>query len=138
MAAANASTRGQRAATRASLAVDCVTPECRMLAVTELAEFCGRQHTIAGVLHRMRCGGGCGGRAAAAWLVTGILNNRVRPRRGGEVIRHLSLIRISSDKWHQCRPYEPFSDVQVEDGAAQMIFKRWELRPSFRRQAGIQ
>ena len=60
------------------------SPRCRrdrMFAVTELAESYGRQHTIAGVLHRMRCSGGCGGRAAAAWLVTGpVLNNRVRPR----------------------------------------------------------
>ena len=54
-----------------------------MFAVTELAEFYGRQHTVAGVLCRMRCSGGYGGRAAAAWLVmTGPgLKNRVRPRR---------------------------------------------------------
>jgi hypothetical protein len=34
------------------------------------------------VLRRMRCLGSCGGRAGAAWLVTGpVLNTRVRPRR---------------------------------------------------------
>ena len=94
MAAANASARGQRVAILASplheltgfcLAVDCLNPECRrdrMFAVTELAEFYGRQRTVAEVLRRMRCSDGCGGRVAAAWLVTGpILDARVRPRR---------------------------------------------------------
>jgi hypothetical protein len=94
MAAANASARGQRVAILASplhqltgfcLAVDCLTLECRrnrIFAVTELAEFYGRQSTIAEVLRRMRCSDGCGGRVAAAWLVSGpILNARVRPRR---------------------------------------------------------
>ena len=53
-----------------------------MFAVTELAEFYGRQRAVAEVLRRMRCSDGCGGRVAAAWLVTGpILNARVRPRR---------------------------------------------------------
>jgi hypothetical protein len=94
MTAANASARGQRAAILASplheltgfpLAVDCLTPECRrdrMFAVTELVEFYGRQRTVAEVLRRIRCSDGCGGRVAAAWLVTGpILSIRVRPRR---------------------------------------------------------
>jgi len=94
MAAANASPRGQRVAILASplheltgfcLAVDCLNLECRrdrMFAVTELAEFCGCQRTVAEVLRRMRCSDGCAGRVAAAWLVTGpILNARVRPRR---------------------------------------------------------
>jgi hypothetical protein len=94
MAAANASPRGQRVAILASplheltgfcLAVDCLHPVCRrdrMFAVTELAEFYGRQRTVAEVLRRMRCSDGCGGRVAAAWLVTGpILNTRVGPRR---------------------------------------------------------
>ena len=94
MAAANASARGQRVAILASplheltgfcLAVDCLNPECRrdrMFAVTELAEFYGRQRTVSEVLRRMRCSDGCGGRVAAAWLVTGpILDTRVRPRR---------------------------------------------------------
>lgn len=46
------------------LAVDCLNPECRrdrMFAVTELAEFYGRQHTVAEALRRMRCSDGCGG-----------------------------------------------------------------------------
>ena len=94
MAAAKASARAQRVAILASplpeltgfcLAVDCLNPECRrdrMFAVTELAEFYGRQRTVAEVLRRMRCSDGCGGRVAAAWLVTGpILDTRVRPRR---------------------------------------------------------
>ena len=71
MAAANASARGQRVAILASplheltgfcLAVDCLNPECRrdrMFAVTELAEFYGRQR-------RMRSDGCCGRVAASA------------------------------------------------------------------------
>jgi hypothetical protein len=94
MAAANASPRGQRVAILASplheltgfyLAVDCLAPHCngeRSYAVTDLATFCGRDTTVGQVLRRMRCSGACGGRAGAAWLVTGpILNARVRPRR---------------------------------------------------------
>jgi hypothetical protein len=94
MAAANASARGQRAAILASpldeltgfyLAVDCLAPGCngeRSFAIAELASFYGQDSTIGQVLRRMRCSGSCGGRAAAAWLVTGpILNARVRPRR---------------------------------------------------------
>ena len=54
----------------------------RMFAVSELASFYGRDRTVAEVLHRMRCSGGCGGRVVAAWLVTGpVMNMRVRPRR---------------------------------------------------------
>jgi hypothetical protein len=94
MAAANASARGQRSAILASplheltgfyLAVDCAEPGCRgerTFAVAELAAFYKGERTVAEVLRRMRCSGGCGGRVAAAWLVTGpILNARVRPRR---------------------------------------------------------
>ena len=94
MAAANASARGPRSAILASplheltgfyLAVDCLAPQCsgeRSFAVAELASFYGRDGTVGGVLRRMRCAGGCGGRVGAAWLVTGpVLNARVRPRR---------------------------------------------------------
>jgi hypothetical protein len=94
MAAANASARGQRAAIVAStlaelggfcLAVDCVAPECggeRSYAVAALASFYGPGRTVGAVLRRMRCAGGCGGRVAPAWLVTGpVLDSRVRPRR---------------------------------------------------------
>ena len=94
MAAANASARGQRAAILASplheltgfcLAVDCLPSGChgeRTFAVAELASFYGQGSTVGQVLRRMRCSGACGGRAGAAWLVTGpILNARVRPRR---------------------------------------------------------
>ena len=92
--AANASARGQRAAIFASplselsgfcLVVDCLTPGCggeRTFAMSDLAGFYGVGRTVGDVLRRMRCSGGCGGRAGAAWLVTGpILNARVRPRR---------------------------------------------------------
>jgi hypothetical protein len=94
MAAANASARGQRAAILASplheltgfcLSVDCLAPGCggeRTYAVAALSSFYGRDRTIGDVLRRMRCGGGCGGRVGAAWLVTGPeLDQRVRPRR---------------------------------------------------------
>jgi hypothetical protein len=94
MAAANASTRGQRVAILASalheltgfyLSVDCRAPGCegqRTFAVSDLATFYGRGSTIGDVLRRMRCSRGCGGRVGAAWLETGpILNSRVRPRR---------------------------------------------------------
>jgi hypothetical protein len=94
MAAANASARGQRAAIFASrltdltgfcLTVDCLAPGCRRertFAVADLATFYGGQTTVGDVLRRMRCGNGCGGPVAAAWLDTGpILNARVRPRR---------------------------------------------------------
>ena len=94
MAAANASARGQRAAILANplheltgfyLSVDCLAPGCsgeRSFAVAELASFYGRDSTVGQVLRRMRCSGACGGRVAAAWLVTGpILNARIRPRR---------------------------------------------------------
>ena len=94
MAAANASARGQRAAIFASplselsgfcLVVDCLTPGCggeRTFAMSDLAGFYGVGPTVGDVLRRMRCSGGCGGRAGAAWLVTGpVLNTRVRPRR---------------------------------------------------------
>jgi hypothetical protein len=37
---------------------------------------------VGDVLRRMRCSGACGGRAGAAWMVTGpVLNASVRPRR---------------------------------------------------------
>ena len=89
MAAAKASARAQRVAILASplpeLTGFCLNPECRrdrMFAVTELAEFYGRRRTVSEVLRRMRCSDGCGGRVAAAWLVTGpTLDTRVRPRR---------------------------------------------------------
>jgi hypothetical protein len=94
MAAANASPRGQRSAILASplheltgfcLAVDCLAPDCggeRAYPVAQLAGFYGRDRTVAEVLRRMRCAGGCGGRVAAASLTTGpLLNMRVRPRR---------------------------------------------------------
>ena len=94
MAAANASARGQRSAILASplheligfcLAVDCLAPRCngeRSFAISELASFYGRDRTVSEVLRRMRCSGDCGGRVAAAWLVTGpVLSKRVRPRR---------------------------------------------------------
>ena len=94
MAAANASARGQRTAILGSPlhqltgfcpAVDCLTPCCRgerAFAISDLANFYGRDRTVADVLQRMRCSGDCGGRVAAAWLTTGpILNARVRPRR---------------------------------------------------------
>ena len=93
MAAANASARGQRAAILASplseltgfnLSVDCLTPGCggeRTLALADLAGFYGSGRTVGDVLGRMRCSGACGERVGAAWLVTGILNARVRPRR---------------------------------------------------------
>jgi hypothetical protein len=94
MAAANASARGQRAAIVASplaelggfcLAVDCLAPGCsgeRTYTTESLAAFYGDGTTVGDVLRRMRCSGGCGGRVAAAWLVTGpVLNARVRPRR---------------------------------------------------------
>ena len=94
MAAANASARGQRTAILASplrelsgfyLAVDCGSPECRRdrtFAIADLAAFYGPDRKVRDVLRRMRCTEGCGGRAVAAWLVTGpILNARVRPRR---------------------------------------------------------
>jgi hypothetical protein len=94
MAAANASARGQRSAILASplheltgfcLAVDCLTSGCsgeRSFAVSELASFYGRDRTVGEVLRRMRCSGACGGRVAAAWLVTGpVLSTRVRTRR---------------------------------------------------------
>jgi len=93
MAAANASPRAQRSAILQSplreltgfyLAVDCLAPGCggeRRFAVAELADFY-RGRTVGDVLRLMRCSGGCGGRAEAAWLETGpILNARVRPRR---------------------------------------------------------
>jgi hypothetical protein len=67
------------------LAVDCLAPGCggeRTYAVASLAGFYGRDMSVGDVLRRMRCSGGCGGRAGAAWLVTGpVLNQRVRPRR---------------------------------------------------------
>jgi hypothetical protein len=67
------------------LAVDCLTAGCggeRTFAVAELASFYGEDKTVGGVLRRMRCGAGCGGRVMAAWLGTGpILNRRVRSRR---------------------------------------------------------
>jgi hypothetical protein len=95
MAAADASVRGQRSAILASplheltgfcLAVDCLAPGCgggeRTFPVAELASFYGRDRTLGEVLRRMRCSGACGGRVAAAWLVTGpVLNMRVSPRR---------------------------------------------------------
>ena len=95
MAAANASAaRGQRHAILACplkeltgfyLTVDCGAPGCsgvRSFAIAELASFYGADRAVSDVLRRMRCSGGCGGRAAAAWLETGpILNARVRPRR---------------------------------------------------------
>ena len=94
MAAANASARGQRAAILSSplheltgfhLAVDCLSPGCggeRTFAVAELVRHYRRDTTIGGLLRRMRCSGGCGGRVGAAWLVTGpILSVRERPRR---------------------------------------------------------
>ena len=89
MAAANASARGQRAAILGSplakltgfcLAVDCLTPGCageRTFAMSDLATFYGDATTVGGVVRRMRCSGGCGGRLGAAW----VLNTRVRPRR---------------------------------------------------------
>jgi len=94
MAAANASARRQRSAILASplheltgfcLAVNCLDPQCRrdrMFAISDLADFYGRQRTVAEVLQRMQCSERCGGRVAAAWLVPGpILNARVRLRR---------------------------------------------------------
>jgi hypothetical protein len=94
MAAANASARGQRAAILASplseltgfnLMVDCLSPGCareRTFAVGDLATFYGGSRTVGDMLRRMRCSGACGGRAGAAWLVTGpVLNARVGPRR---------------------------------------------------------
>ena len=67
------------------LAVDCLAPQCngeRSFIVVELATFYGRDGTVGQVLRRMRCSGACGGRAGAAWLVTGlILYARFRPRR---------------------------------------------------------
>jgi hypothetical protein len=92
VAAANASTRGQRTAILASppheltgfyLAVDCLARRCkgeRTFAIAELASFYGRQSTVGEVLRRMRCSGDCGGGVEAAWLVTRpLLNARVRP-----------------------------------------------------------
>ena len=95
MAAANASPRGQRVAilnsklgdlTGFCLEVDCLRPQCRRertFAVSELAEFYGRDRTVGEVLRRMRCHEeDCGQPVAAAWLTTGpILNARVRPSR---------------------------------------------------------
>ena len=50
--------------------------------MSDLAGFYGAGRTDGDVLRRMRCSGGCGGRAGAEWLVTGpVLNTRVRPRR---------------------------------------------------------
>ena len=50
--------------------------------MSDLAGFYGVGPTVGDVLRRMRCSGGCGGRAGAAWLVTGpVLNTCVRPRR---------------------------------------------------------
>jgi hypothetical protein len=78
MAAANASARGQRAAILASplselsgfcLVVDCLAPDCggeRTFSVSDLAGFYGASRTVGDVLRRMRCSGGCGGRAACA------------------------------------------------------------------------
>jgi hypothetical protein len=67
------------------LAVDCLTADCggeRTFAMSDLAGFYGTSRTVGDVLRRMRCSGGCGGRAGAAWLVTGpVLSSRVRPRR---------------------------------------------------------
>jgi hypothetical protein len=77
-AAANASARGQRIAIQGSplheltglyLAVDCLTAGCggeRSYAVAELASFYDQDTTVGGVLRRMRCGSGCGGRVMAA------------------------------------------------------------------------
>jgi hypothetical protein len=94
MAAANASARGQRTAILSSplqqltgfcLALDCLTAGCRgarAFAISDLANFYGRDRTVADVLQRMRCSDRCGGPVGAAWLTTGpILNARVRPRR---------------------------------------------------------
>jgi hypothetical protein len=61
MAAANASPAGSgysplHELTGFCLAVDCLNPECRrdrMFAVAELAEFYGRQRTVAEVLRRI-------------------------------------------------------------------------------------
>ena len=54
----------------------------RTFAVADLAGFYGVGRTVGDVLRRMRCSGGCGRRAGAAWLVTGpVLSTRVRPRR---------------------------------------------------------
>ena len=78
MAAANASPRGQRVAIFAStlselsgfcLVVDCLTPGCggeRTFAMSDLAGIYGVGRTVGDVLRRMRCSGGCGGRAGAA------------------------------------------------------------------------
>jgi hypothetical protein len=59
-------------------------PGCRgerAFAIGDLANFYGRDRTVADVLQRIRCSGDCGGRVAAAWLTTGpILDARVRPR----------------------------------------------------------
>jgi hypothetical protein len=90
--AANASARGQRSAIMGSplgeltgfyLAVDCRAGNCpgeRRFAVAELAAFY-KGRTVGEVLQLMRCSG-CGGRALAAWLETGpIQNPRARPRR---------------------------------------------------------
>lgn len=95
MAAANASARGQRVAILASplgeltgfsLVVDCGRPECggeRVYAVAALVACYSAGMTVGeALLRRMRCGRGCGGRVAVAWLATGpVLNQRIRPRR---------------------------------------------------------
>jgi hypothetical protein len=94
MAAANASARGRRVPILSSplreltgfyLAVDCLGPICggeRTFAVAELSTLYEQGSTVADVLRRMQCGGGCGGRVGVAWLVTGpIFSAPVRLRR---------------------------------------------------------
>ena len=94
MAAANATSRGQRQAILASplgeltgfvLTVDCRGARCggeRSYAVTALAACYSPRTTVAELLRHMRCARGCGGRPLAAWLETGpALNERVRRRR---------------------------------------------------------
>jgi hypothetical protein len=53
------------------LTVDCLGRGCsraRSFAISELANFYGRDSTVGQVLRRMRCSGACGGPVAAAWL----------------------------------------------------------------------
>jgi hypothetical protein len=93
MAAANASTRGQRTAVLASpvsefagwrLAVDCGNAACggeRAYAISALAAMHGGQHTVGALLLRLRCRG-CGQGPRSVFIETGPeLSARGRLRR---------------------------------------------------------